>query len=159
MSTLIYTVPVLFIRDKTFFSRAIRLATLGKWHHCAILDVHSDTFIEARPFKGVVGTPLDERMADLRAKGSQFEIVEFPSIVPAQMVCAAARRELGKSYDWQGLIGRRRPDYWYCSELIAHALDMLPHIDTVPIISPQELYVLGKRLEQAFSMPKLTVRA
>ena len=86
---------------------------------CAIID--GDEVIEAAAFHGVRARPLE----DMLNKASKFAILTLPGDEAA--VVAAARSQIGKPYDWQGVAGigfRRRwqdEDAWFCSELVAWA--------------------------------------
>lgn len=116
------SVRVVFTRRHALGSVLLRAALWSAWSHCAIVD--GDRIIEAAAFHGVRERPL----AELLAEASEYEIIEIPARNPAAVI-AAARSQLGKPYDWRGVVGigfRRRwqdEDAWFCSELVAYAFE------------------------------------
>lgn len=115
-------VSVIFNRKHTIGSLFLRGYLWSKWSHCAIID--GDQVIEAATKNGVVSRPL----VDLLSESSAYEIVDFECANP-QAVIDAARTQIGRPYDYFGILGigfRRRwqdDDSWFCSELIAWAFD------------------------------------
>lgn len=115
-------VSVIFNRKHTIGSLFLRGYLWSKWSHCAIID--GDQVIEAATKNGVVTRPL----SDLLSESSAYEIVDFECSNP-QAVIEAARTQIGRPYDYFGILGigfRRRwqdVDSWFCSELIAWAFD------------------------------------
>lgn len=115
-------VRVVFTRRHTLGSVLLRAALWSAWSHCALID--GDEVIEAAVGAGVRERPL----AELLAEASEHEIIEIPARNPAAVI-AAARSQVGKPYDWRGVIGigfRRRwqdEDAWFCSELVAYAFE------------------------------------
>lgn len=115
-------VRVVFTRRHTLGSVLLRAALWSAWSHCALID--GDEIIEAAAGSGVRARPL----AELIAESSEWEIIEIPVRNPAAVI-AAARSQIGKPYDWRGVIGigfRRRwqdEDAWFCSELVAYAFE------------------------------------
>ena len=113
------TVQVIFTRSHAVGSILLRAALWSPWSHCAIID--GDEVIEAAAFGGVRVRPL----ADMLADATKHAIIELPG--NAEAVIAAARSQIGKPYDWAGVLGfgfRRRwqdDDAWFCSELVAWA--------------------------------------
>lgn len=113
-------VRVIFTRRRHPGSLLLRVALWSSWSHCAIVD--GDQVIEAAATGGVRVRPL----ADLVAESSRTQLLEIPTRDPASVI-AAARSQVGKPYDWLGVVGigfRRRwqdADRWFCSELIAWA--------------------------------------
>lgn len=113
------TVRVVFSRNHTPGSILLRAALWSPWSHCAIVD--GDTVIEAAAFHGVRERPLLDFMAD----ATKADVLELPG--GAAAIIAAARSQIGKPYDWAGVLGfgfRRRwqdDDAWFCSELVAWA--------------------------------------
>lgn len=114
------TVRFVFTRRRAIGSLLLRTVMWSAWSHCALID--DDHVIEAAFGHGVRRRPLDE----LLDEASEFEIVEIPVGSPTA-VLAAARTQIGKPYDWRGVLGiaaRRRwqdTDSWFCSEFIAWA--------------------------------------
>lgn len=91
------------------------------WSHCGIID--GDVVIEAIAVHGVVVTPLHEFLA----RSSRYAIVEFGAAY--QPTIDAARAQIGTRYDYAGVAGIglhhdwQDPSAWFCSELVAHALE------------------------------------
>lgn len=112
---------VIFSRRHHPGSVLLRTAMWSPWSHCGIMD--ADRVIEASAGGGVVDTPL----RDFIGHASQWAMVDFPA--NDNHVLRAARAELGKPYDWQGVAGIglhrtwNKPDAWFCSELVAYALE------------------------------------
>ena len=113
-------IRVIFCRRRNLGSLLLRTILWSQWSHCAIID--GDDVIEASFPHGVRRRPLQE----LIDEATHYEIVPFITEVP-ETVLAMARLQLGKPYDWRGVIGieaRRKwqdDDAWFCSELIAGA--------------------------------------
>lgn len=113
------SVQVLFTRSHALGSVLLRTALWSPWSHCALVD--GDTVIEAAAFDGVRASPL----ADLLAHATKAAMIVLPG--EPEKVIAAARSQIGKPYDWAGVLGfgfRRRwqdDDAWFCSELVAWA--------------------------------------
>lgn len=139
-------VKVLFSRRRLPGSLGIRLVTWSQWSHVEILD--GDELIGANMGAGVSRTPLLERLE----VSSRVAVVEFPCADPAAVI-AAARSQLGKGYDYYGLLGilaRRRnwhsTEDWFCSELVAWAFaeagNPLFRVELGSRIVPQHLWML-----------------
>lgn len=115
-------VRLIFTRRRHPGSLLLRAFLWSAWSHCAIVD--GDYVLEAAATGGVRVRELD----DLIGEASRYAFVDIPARNPAA-VHAAARAELGRPYDWLGVLGigvRRRwqsPDSWFCSELIAYAFE------------------------------------
>lgn len=135
-------VRVVFTRRHTLGSVLLRAALWSAWSHCALID--GDEVIEAAAFHGVRARPL----AELLAESSEHEIVEVPARQP-EAVIAAARSQIGKPYDWLGVVGiglRRRwqdADRWFCSELVAWAFEASDPLFRVHTwrITPRDVYL------------------
>ena len=113
------SVQIIFTRSHAIGSLLLRTALWSPWSHCAIVD--GEEVIEAAAFGGVRARPL----ADMLADATKMAFVTLPGDEHA--VIAAARSQIGKPYDWAGVLGfgfRRRwqdDDAWFCSELVAWA--------------------------------------
>jgi uncharacterized protein YycO len=87
------------------------------------VDYSTNTAIEAVAFKGVVEIPFNEILD--RASEHVLMHVEVPD---PEAALAFARGQLGKSYDYRGVLGigiNREwdsPDKWWCSELVEAAI-------------------------------------
>ncbi|PJK01444.1 hypothetical protein CO615_03975 [Lysobacteraceae bacterium NML75-0749] len=114
-------VTLIFTRSGKIGSRLLRLILGSRWSHCGIVTPDG-TVIEAQ-MRGVIERPL----ADMLAESKRHEYVNVPCPV-ADAVIAAARSQLGKRYDWLGLLGYglrssrvQDAERWFCSELVAWA--------------------------------------
>ena len=116
------TLLVVFTRRHTLGSVALRWWMHSRWSHCGIYDCRAGTVIEASATGGVREIPFDEFLAGT----SHHEIVPI-RVRNLAWIHEAARRQLGKPYDWKGIFGfwfRRnwQSDHAFvCSELIAWA--------------------------------------
>lgn len=139
------SITVVFTRRRALGSVLIRAWMHSRFSHCALVDTEAQTVIEATARRGVIERPL----AELLAESSYHETVRIPCRAPA-LALLTARREVGKPYDWRGVLGfwvRRdwnRGNAWFCSELIAGVLERIgesafrrsPHR-----VSPEQLYL------------------
>lgn len=114
----------IYARGWSIGSVLIRLASWnGRWSHCGLLDVMTNTVIEATWPKGVVETSLDE----FESKHSAYEIVFVPLPDP-NAAYAFARSQLGHAYDIWALLGMiikeplARLQDWFCDELLEEAI-------------------------------------
>lgn len=117
-------ITVIFTRRRHVGSALLRAWMHSRYSHCALLDPATGTVIEA------VATGVRERpLADMVRDASHYEAISIPCRDPVQ-VLAAARSQIGKPYDWKGVMAfwfRRnwRDDRaFFCSELIAWALEV-----------------------------------
>lgn len=138
---------LVFATDNEPLSKVIRAFTSCPWHHVAVL-FDDEYVIEAR-FVGVIKTPLEE----FKARG-KYAIVDFP-LKDEQAALEFAEAQIGKKYDYTGLIGfpfqRNWQHYakWYCTELVAAitAAGKSPIIKSdLPGISPRDLWVISQWL-------------
>lgn len=139
-------VRVLFTRRRLPVSLLIRLVTWSEWSHVEILD--GEALIGADMINGVCVTPLAHRLEI----SSRVALVEFPCADPAAVI-AQVRSQLGKGYDYLGLLGlvthQRRwqsTEDWFCSELVAYAFESagypLFRANMASRITPQSLWLL-----------------
>lgn len=138
-------VTVVFTRRRNLVSAALRVWMYSRFSHCAILDPETKTVIEAVGKIGVRERPLEEMIGE----SSHHEMVRISCRSP-EGVIAAARGQIGKPYDWKGVLG-----FWFrrnwqddraflCSELVAWSLQAAGE----PVfrreawrISPETLYL------------------
>jgi len=98
----------------------IRAGSWSQWSHVAIID--GDDVIEAVALDGVVVTPLATR----QAADPTWQRVTLPCANP-EAIIAASRSQLGKPYDYTGVLGIglhrdwQETGRWFCSELVAWA--------------------------------------
>ena len=142
---LVYAV---FCNSRLPLSPIIRAVTRGRWSHIALL-CDANTVLEATGAHGVTKTPLDK----LIARSTEYCIVEIP--VPAgtfPKLVAAGQTQLGKKYDWWGILGlslnRDWQDEadWWCSEYVAWMFEKvsvpLIRADAVHRVTPEDLWKL-----------------
>jgi hypothetical protein len=106
-----------FTYNPTFYNRAIRFFTWYEYTHVELV-IKPGVYIGSLPGKGVV-------CHNKSAVKEKFMTLDVPSEPVVEFMCS----QLGKKYDWSGVIGlpfRRRwqsEDKWFCSELIATAIN------------------------------------
>lgn len=110
---------VMFTNSKMPLSPIIRAVTWSKFSHMAI--VINDHEILHSDFHGVRIEPL----VDLQARSKNWMIVEYKCDRPEDLI-TACKTQLGKPYDFTGLIGIAIRDVnlqddskWWCSEIPA----------------------------------------
>lgn len=128
------------------FSWCIRAASWSKWSHVAIID--GDSVIEAVAMKGVVRTPISERLGH----DPRWAISALPCGNPGGIIKAAAS-QIGKPYDYTAVLGLglhrvwKDDDSWFCSELVAWSFDVagspLFRPESLRRVTPQELWMLA----------------
>lgn len=116
-------VAVIFGRDSSIQSRFVRTMLWSEWSHCGIVD--HDVVIEAQPSLGVVERPV----TDFMDAYPNYGVIRIPT-QNSKAVIDTARSQLGKGYDWLGVLGiaaRHRyaedTQAWFCSELIAWSFE------------------------------------
>ncbi|SDS22088.1 Permuted papain-like amidase enzyme, YaeF/YiiX, C92 family [Halopseudomonas xinjiangensis] len=112
---------IVFSTGPHLSSWALRTALMSEWSHCGVIMEDDKTVIEASAKHGVVETPVEKF-----TRYGRWVIQDVP--VPDEAAAyAAAREELGKGYDWLGLLGIaaqrdwNHADRWFCSELVQWA--------------------------------------
>jgi uncharacterized protein YycO len=110
---------VIYSRSRNLGSVLIRAASWWEpWAHCGIVTPEG-TVIEARAWRGVVETPLQ----DFERYATACIAVKRACPDPAAAI-AFARQQIGKPYDWGAIFGFifrerwERRDRWFCSELV-----------------------------------------
>lgn len=111
---------LLFAKKRNLPSALIRFFTWSQWSHVAIVD--GDAVIEATFLGGVSWRPLAEFLVDYTTE----EVgVSLPDEAAAMRF---VRQQIGKRYDWTALVGIvfrsgwAKQDKWFCSELVAAAI-------------------------------------
>lgn len=111
---------VIFSTGPQLGSWLLRTVLFSEWSHCGIVMEDGKTVIEASSKYGVVETPIEKF-----TRYGRWAILDCPVPDPVAAY-AAARAELGKGYDWLGLLGLaitrelQDDDNWFCSELVQH---------------------------------------
>ena len=111
---------VIFSTGPHLGSWLLRTVLFSEWSHCGVVMEDGKTVIEASSKYGVVETPIEKF-----TRYGRWAILDCPVPDPAAAY-AAARAELGKGYDWLGLLGLaitrelQDDDNWFCSELVQH---------------------------------------
>lgn len=119
-------IQLLFTRKRTLASFAIRAFCGSRWSHVALVD--GDHVIEATGLHGVRRVPLTTAMRGV----SHHELVNLIDADPGPVI-AAAKTQLGKPYDFLAIVGLwlrsgwDETDSWFCSELVAWALEQGGH--------------------------------
>lgn len=117
------TLPIIFARTRTPGALIIRTVTWSSWSHCALVDFRTASVIESIAFHGVVETPL----GTLMERSSEY-VIQNITVPDPEAALAYARGQIGKSYDYTGVLGigfNREwdsPDKWWCSELVEAAI-------------------------------------
>ncbi|TLX65056.1 hypothetical protein DN820_01715 [Stutzerimonas nosocomialis] len=111
---------VIFSTGPHLGSWFLRTVMFSEWSHCGIVMEDGLTVIEASSKHGVAETPIEAF-----TRYGRWAIIDCP--VPDEVSAyAAARAQLGKGYDWFGLLGLalvrewHSEDSWFCSELVQH---------------------------------------
>lgn len=137
----------IFCRRHNAGSVLLRTALWSSWSHCGIVTPEL-TVIEAAAFHGVVERPFQEFIAGV----SRYSVrsIALPDDAAA---IAWAREQVGKPYDWLGVIGLglRRDDWqvdsaWFCSELLegsAAAGGRQRFVHQVRRVSPQHSWMVA----------------
>lgn len=147
------TLDLLFCTNpRNPLSWLIRAGSWSQWSHVAIID--GDDVIEAIAINGVVRTPITVR----KVQDTRWEVVAMPCADPSAVIAAAAS-QIGKPYDYTGVLGvglhRDWQDdgRWFCSELVAYAFEAagfpLFRADAFRRISPQAIWQLPPALSVA----------
>lgn len=98
----------------------LRTVLFSEWSHCGIIMEDGATVIEASSKHGVVETPIEKCK-----RYGEWAIQQVP-VQDEEAAYGAAREQLGKGYDWFGLLGLaltrewQSDDDWFCSELVQH---------------------------------------
>lgn len=132
---------VIFCRSHLPGSYLIRLVTLSKWSHCALV-IKDNVCLEAT-YPQVRLTTLEE----IKRTHSSWEIREL-DIEPDMLDWGV--QQVGKPYDISGLLGFFQPnrkwqkdDKWFCSELLAAMTGFFQEDGRV---TPQMLLLISKKL-------------
>lgn len=143
-------IKVIFGRSKLPGSAIIRAFTWSDWSHVGLIDESTNEVIEAK-FGGVQTT----KIKDFVKSYPDHVICNF-WIVYRDLAIEAAREQIGKPFDYAGLIGVglhrdwQEDDSWFCSELVAYALfrggRLLYRNDVMKRITPQHLWMLTDSL-------------
>lgn len=138
---------IAFFRSRTIGSWLIRLITWSDWSHVALVE--GDMAIEAT-WPRVRRVPL----AEIVATHAEHVLVDVPAWASADIL-AAARRQIGKPYDWTALFGIllhrdwQEQDAWFCSELVAWAFGQagapLFRPEAMHRVTPQHLWMLPEK--------------
>ena len=138
-------VRLLFTRRHHPGSAMIRVATWSKWSHVDLID--GDSVIGAVAPHGVERERLNARLA----AASHAAVMTIPC-EDAAAVISAASSQIGRPYDWLGVLGIglhrdwQEADRWFCSELAAWAFQAtgqpLFRADALHRVTPQHLWML-----------------
>lgn len=110
-------IKLVFSKNNNPGALVVRFGTWSKWSHVGIV-IDDTTVIDSRPFHGVQERPL----VDFLDKAAEYEFKQV-EVESAANGIAWARTQIGKPYDWGGVISFAahrdwsEEDCWYCSEL------------------------------------------
>jgi hypothetical protein len=141
-------IRIRFVTGNDFISNAIRIGERDGWatHTEAFVDgawvgAHIDGGVEARPPGYDRATLTRELIVDLETSPATAEAFEM-----------FLAEQIGKPYDTTAVIGLgfgrnwREPDSWFCSELIAAALEACGYLPKLSApdnhISPRDLLLV-----------------
>ena len=119
----------------------VATATGSAFPHSAILDHKNGVVIEAL-WPGNVVTPLEEFLA----LSHRIALVQPKGWTPeaGDAALAKARSQLGKKYDFGGILGLPGSNRWYCSELAAWCWDRpADRLGPWHVIHPRRLLKMG----------------
>ena len=119
----------------------VATATGSSFPHAAILDHENEVVIEAL-WAGNVVTPLDEFIA----LSHRVALVQPEGWTPeaGDAALAKARSQLGKKYDFAGILGLPGSNRWYCSELATWCWDRpADRLGPWYVIHPRRLLKMG----------------
>ena len=119
----------------------VATATGSAFPHAAILDHENEVVIEAL-WAGNVVTPLDEFIA----LSHRLALVQPEGWTPeaGDAALAKARSQLGKKYDFAGILGLPGSNRWYCSELATWCWDRpADRLGPWYVIHPRRLLKMG----------------
>lgn len=148
-------IRLIFSNSNLPLSPFIRWVTWSDWSHVAIL-VDENLIIESTLSQGGVRTcSLDE----FKSRASEWAIFDIDCKNPDGVV-AAAMSQVGKPYDWTGILGIglhrdwQEDDAWFCSEFTFWCFDVAgdPKIkkDAIRRATPQHCYMIaGPMLERS----------
>lgn len=115
---------VIFCHQTAWQDKGISLITGSRWTHCGVITRDGRSVIESQAGKGVRLRNLDSWVAAF----PDHEIIDVPCESP-EAGWTAGVAELGKPYDWTGLVWFVLPmrdwqknNAWFCSELAAYML-------------------------------------
>lgn len=143
------TITVIYARSHSLGGLLIRARDpFGRWSHAGLVTERG-TVIEALAFKGVVESSLID-FSQRYPKPSQRSAVDIECPRP-DLAIAWARGQVGKGYDYRGVIGLAfreqwdKRDSWHCTELIEQALSIggrQRFRDVASIITPNLSYMV-----------------
>lgn len=139
------SVQLMFSTTRSPFSALIRAVTWSRWSHVALVD--GQYVIEAAALEGV----RQALTRDVIKRSAQHCLVDIPARNPGAVI-EAARSQLGKPYDWRGIVGLgmhrnwQEEDSWFCSELVAWAAAEAGETwfrpEALRRVTPQHLWML-----------------
>ena len=144
-------IRLIFSNSSQPLSPLIRWVTWSDWSHVAIL-VDDNLIIESTLSRG--GVKIDS-LSNFKDRSKDWAIFEVDCKSPSR-VLAAAMTQVGKPYDWTGILGIglkrdwQEDDAWFCSEFVFWAFDYAgePKIrkDSIRRATPQHCYMFAKDL-------------
>lgn len=141
-------IKLVFSKNNNPGALMVRFGTWSKWSHVGLVVSQDglDHVIDSRPFHGVKERPLSDFLN--HAVSYEFKDVEVEN---AAAGIAWARSQIGKPYDWGGVISFAthrdwaEENCWFCSELTESAIKAAGRLRfTVDVqrISPQTCWMV-----------------
>lgn len=122
----------------------VAVATNAPLSHAVVLDKERGEVIEAIG-GGVKVTPL----AKLLRESHRLQLIRPEGWTPALGAEAVkrARTQVGKKYDFLGVVGAPKGDRWYCSELVAWSMGVpVNKLGPWHVLHPKDLHKKGALL-------------
>jgi hypothetical protein len=133
---------VVFSTDDSLLSKVIRCRTNSEFSHVDI-SINGGSFISSKPFVGVASAAVESYR-------SKFVFDFLITDRQVERIKSFYEETVGAKYDWCGALGVglnrdwENPEFWYCSEWAAMALQ-LADVIAVPAwysgVTPQYLLV------------------
>lgn len=118
------TIRLLYCRTRHLSTPFLRLGAWSPWSHVALVLPESEAVIDATFMAGGVRQRSLSQLLDICSK-YEFRDLTVPD---PEAGYAFARSQLGKPYDWTGVIGLglhrdwQTDDAWWCSEFVEAVL-------------------------------------
>jgi uncharacterized protein YycO len=122
----------------------VAVATNAPLSHAAILDLEQGEVIEAIG-DGVRVTPLRA----LLQQSHRVQLVRPAGWTPdkGELAVQRARSQVGKGYDFLGVVGAPSRERWYCSELAAWSMGIpVDQLGAWHVLHPKDLHRKGALL-------------
>ena len=122
----------------------VAMATNSPLSHASILDLERSSVIEAVA-QGVIETDLRQFLRETH----RLVLIKPTNWTPenGHIAVAKAREEIGKKYDYLGVVGLPKRDNWYCSELAAWSMGIeVQRKGPEHVLHPRNMHLYGETL-------------